>query len=154
MPAKMASFCFCQSARRRRAISSVLGAAQAERGRHAAGGSKATMKSCTMVRRSSSRGRNDQALVSIRMSERTSSGRCQRHGHDDPAPHGVPEEVDRAATHRLDEGGQVGGQLVDGVALERARLGRAAVAPLVERSTTCRRAARRRPQREVVEEPV
>ena len=150
MPAKMASFCFCHSARDGRGDQHVLGAAEAQRGRHAAG----RVERHDVVPRHGA-----EVLVvglerpgaGVHEDERVHQFRArQHHRHDDPAAHGVAEEVDGAVAHRLEERAEVVGQLLDGVALEGARLGGVPVAPLVERDHAPMRRQRADLQREVV----
>ena len=74
-----------------------------------------------MVRRASSGGMKDQALVSIRIERAHDVGPAQDGAQGDPAPHGVAEQVDGAPTSCLEEGDEVGHQLLDGVAVEDTR---------------------------------
>ncbi len=73
----------------------------------------------------------------------------QDDAHDDPAAHGMAQQVDRAAAHRIDERAEVRRQLPDGVALEPARPGRVPVPALVERDHAAIGRQRVRRQREV-----
>ncbi len=96
-------------------------------------GSNELMNPWTSARISSSGGRNDHALVSMRINERTRSGRASDDSQDDTSAHGMAQEVDRPLPQSVEEPRQVGDELVDGVALEMAGLRRVAVTPLVER---------------------
>ena len=132
MPAKMASFSLRHSAGVRASMSASSGPPMLSVVGMPPAGSNASMKPWTRSRISLSGGRKDHALVSMRISERTRSGRARTSAHDDPAAHGVAQQVDRPLAHRLEQGRQVGRELLDGVAVEVPRLGRVPVPPLVE----------------------
>ena len=83
-------------------------------------------------------------------------GPAEHQAERDAPTHGVPQQVDRAAAHLLDEGREVGHELVDGVPVQGSRPGRVAVAPLVQRHHPPTRSSARQvvdDQREVVRRP-
>ena len=149
MPAKVASFSRCHSGGVRASMRASSGPPRLSDAGMPWDGSNASMKPWTSSRIPSSGGMKDQAVVSMRISERTRSGRARTTPIDDPAAHGMAQQVDRAAAHRLDERAEVRRQLPDGVALEPARPGRVPVPALVERDHAAVGRQRVRRQREV-----
>ena len=105
MPAKMASFSRCHSAGVRASMSVVLGATQAERRRHAPGRvervDEAVRPGADLLV-----GRQEGPGARVHEDQRAHEVRAgQDDAHDDPAAHGVAEQVDGPLAHRLEEGG-------------------------------------------------
>ncbi len=141
MPAKMASFSCCHSAGVVASISASSGPPEAERRRHAPGRVERVDEAVRPgLRISSSGGMKDQALVSMRISELTRSGRLRTRPMTTRPPMECPRRSTGPPPDRLEERGEVGGELVDGVALEAARSWWSAPWPRWSRVTTRRSA--------------
>ena len=117
MPAKMASFSLRHAAGVAASMRVSSGPPRLSEVGMPPAGSNPSMKPWTRSRISLSGGRNDHALVSMRINERTRSGRARTSVMTIRPPMECPNRSTGPFAYRLEQGREVRRQLLDGVAL-------------------------------------